>query len=131
MIRPGLLPGEDADAGRGMSGLSVCCSRRGLGVTGEIGESGLCLFAQALDGLAGGSVVQVDLAGAECCGVAGLRLMVRLARSDDLDGDHESTRGVVLRGVASPLRAGLGVPGWDRASGLVFGLGRCRWTAQR
>jgi len=130
-IRPGLLPGEDADAGQGMSGHSVSCSRRGLAVTGEIDESGFCFFAQALDGLAEGSLVHVDLAGVECCDVAGLRLMVRLARSDDLDGDHESTRGVVLHGVASHRRAVLGVSGWDRTPGLVLGLGSSRWTARR
>jgi hypothetical protein len=130
-VRPGLLPGEDADAGQGMCGHSASRSRRGLAVTGEVGESGFCFFAQALDGLAGGSLVHVDLAGAECCDVAGLRVMVRLARADDLDGGHESTRGVVLHGVASLLRAVLGVPGRDRAPGLVLGLGSSRWTAQR
>ena len=47
--------------------------------------------------------------------------MVRLTRADDLNGDHESTRRVVLRGVAPHLRAVLGVLGWDRAPGLASG----------
>jgi hypothetical protein len=55
------------------------------------------------------------------CDVAGLRLMVRLTRADDLNGDHESTRRVVLHGVASHLTAVLGVLGWDRTRGLVLG----------
>jgi ABC-type transporter Mla MlaB component len=120
-IRPGLLPGEDADAGHGMSGLSVSRSRQGLAVTGEIDESSFCFFTQALDALAEGSLVRIDLAGVGYCDVAGLRLMVRLTRADDLNGDHESTRRVVLHGVASHLRAVLGVLGWDRTPGLVLG----------
>ena len=93
-IRPGLLPGEDTDAGQGMSGLSVSRSRQGLAVTGEIDESSFCFFAQALGALAEGSLVHIDLAGVEYCDVAGLRLMVR---------------------------AVLGVLGWDRTPGLVLG----------
>jgi hypothetical protein len=52
---------------------------------------------------------------------AGLRLMVRLTRADDLNGDRESTRRVVLHGVASHLRAVLGVLGWSRTPGLALG----------
>jgi ABC-type transporter Mla MlaB component len=120
-IRPGLVPGEDADAGQGMSVLSVSGSRQGLAVTGEIDESSFCFFAQALVALAEGSLVHIDLAGVGYCDVAGLRLMVRLTRGDDLNGDHDRTRRVVLHGVASHLRAGLGVVGWDRTPGLVLG----------
>jgi ABC-type transporter Mla MlaB component len=120
-IRPGRLLGEDADAGQGMCGLSVSRSRRGLAVTGEIDESSFCFFAQALDALAEGSLVHIDLAGVEYCDVAGLRFMVQLTRTGDLNGDHESTRRVVLHGVASQLRAVLGVLGWDRTPGLVLG----------
>jgi hypothetical protein len=57
----------------------------------------------------------------EYCDVARLRLMVRLTRAHDLNGDHESTRRVVLHGVTSHLRAVLGVLGWDRVPGLVLG----------
>ena len=104
-----------------MSGLSVSRGRRGRAVAGEIGESSFCFFAQALDALAGGSLVHIDLAGVGYWDVAGLRLMVRLTRADDLSGDHESTRRVVLHGVVSHLRAVLGVLGWDRTPGLVLG----------
>ena len=119
-ILPGLLPGEDADAGQGMSELSVSRSRQGLAVTGEIDESSFCFFAQALDALAEGSLVHIDLAGVEYCDVAGLRLMVRLTRADDLNGDHEGARHVVLHAAAPQLRAVLGVLGWDRTPGLVL-----------
>ena len=119
-IRPGLLPGEDADAGRGMSGLSVSRSRPGLAATGEGGEPGFCFFGQALDALAEVSLVHV-ISPVEYCDAAGPGLMVRLTRADDLNGDHVSTRRVVMHGVASPLRAVLGVPGWDRTPGLDLG----------
>jgi ABC-type transporter Mla MlaB component len=104
-----------------MSGLSVSRSRQGLAVAGEIDESRFCFFAEALDALAEGSLVHIDLAGVEYCDVAGLRLMVRLTRADDLNGDHGSARRVVPHGVASQLGALLGVLGWDRTPGLVLG----------
>jgi ABC-type transporter Mla MlaB component len=74
-IRPGLPPGGDADAGRGRSPLSVSRSGQSLAVTGEIDESSFCFFAEALDALAEGSLVHIDLAGVEYCDIAGLRLM--------------------------------------------------------
>ena len=120
-IRPGLPPGGDADAGQGMSPLSISRSRQGLAVTGEIDESSFCFFAEVLDALAEGSLVHIDLAGVEYCDIAALRLMVRLTWADDLNGDHEGARHVVLHGVASHLRAVLGVLGWDRTPGLVLG----------
>jgi ABC-type transporter Mla MlaB component len=120
-IRPGLPPGGDAAAGHGISPLSVTRSRQGLAVTGEIDESSFCFFAEALDALAEGSLVHIDLAGVEYCDIAALRLMVRLTWADDLNGDHEGARRVVLHGVASHLRAVLGVLGWDRTPGLVLG----------
>ena len=119
-IRPGPLPGEDADADQGMSGLSVSRSRQGVAVTGEIDESSLCFFAQALDALAGGAWF-IWISPVEYCDGARLRLLVRLTRADDLNGDHERTRHVVLHRVTSHLRAVLGVLGWDRTPGLVLG----------
>jgi ABC-type transporter Mla MlaB component len=121
-IRPELLPGDDADAGQEMSPLSVSRSHLGLAVIGEIDESSFCFFAEALVALASGlSLVQIDLAGVEYCDVAGLHLMVRLTRADDLDGDNEGVRRVVLHGAAPHLRAVLGVLGWDCTPGLVLG----------
>ena len=101
-IRPGLLPGEDADARQGMSVLSVSRSRQGLASPGT-------------------GAWFILISPVEYCDAARLRLMVRLTRADDLNGDHESTRRVVLRGVAPHLRAVLGVLGWDRAPGLASG----------
>jgi ABC-type transporter Mla MlaB component len=121
-VRPGLLPGGDAPAGQGISPLSVSRSRQGLAVTGEIDESSFGFFAEALEALADGlSLVHIDLAGLQYCDVAGLRLMVRLTRADDLNGDHKGARRVVLHAAAPHLRAVLGVLGWDRTPGLVLG----------
>ena len=116
-IRPGLPPGGDTDAGQGISPLSVSRSRQGLAVAGEIDESSFCFFAEALDALAEESLVHIDLAGVEYCDIAGLRLMVRLTRADDLNGDHEGARRVVLHAAAPQLRAVLG----GRTPGLVMG----------
>jgi hypothetical protein len=120
-VRPGLLPGGEADAGQGISPFSVSRSRLGLAVTGEIDESSFWFFAEALDALAEGSLVRIDLAGVEYCDIAGLRLMVRLTGADNLNGDHEGARRVVLHAAAPHLRAVLGILGWDRTPGLVLG----------
>jgi len=95
---------------------------QGLAVAGEIDESRFRFFAEALESLAVGlSLVHIDLAGVEYCDVAGLRLMVRLTRADDLNGDHQGARRVILHAVAPQLRTVLGVLGWDRTPGLVLG----------
>ena len=121
LVRPGLPPGGDAEAGQGISPLSVGRSRQGLAVTGEIDESSFCFFAAALFALAEGmSLVHIDLAGVEYCDVAGLRLMVRLTQADDLNGDQKGARSVVLHAAAPHLTAVLGVLGWDHTPGLTL-----------
>jgi ABC-type transporter Mla MlaB component len=121
-IRPGLLPDITAGAGQGISPLSVSRSRHCLTVTGEIDESSFSFFAEALYALAEEtSLVHIDLAGVEYCDVAGLRLMVRLTRADELNGEHEGARRVVLDGAVPHLRALLGILGWDRTPGLALG----------
>lgn len=120
-IRPRLLPAITADTGEAISPLSVSRDRQSLAVSGEIDESSFCFFADALDALAWGlSPLHIDLAGVKYCDIAGLRLMVRLTRSDDLTGEQEGARRVVLHGAAPHLRALLGILGWDRTPGLTL-----------
>ena len=117
-IRPGPPPGADA-AGQGMSPLSVSRNWLGLAVTGEIDESSVRFFAEALNALAEGlSPVHIDLAGVPFCDIAGLRVMVRLTWADAPADEHKGARRVVLHTAAPQLRAVLGVLGWDRTPGL-------------
>ena len=121
MIHPRLSPVITVDAGQGISPLSVSRGWQGLAVTGEIDESSFCFFAEALHVLSAAlSVIHIDLAGVQYCDLAGLRLMVRLTGADGLDGAQRGARRVVLHGTAPPLRAVLGILGWDRTPGLAL-----------
>jgi anti-anti-sigma regulatory factor len=115
-----LLPDGAAVADQGISGLSVGRNDLGLFIAGEVDESSYRFFAETLNALASGlSLVRINLAGLTYCDVAGLRLIVGLAGTGGLDGDHAGARPVVLCGTAPHLKTVLGILGWDRTPGLV------------
>lgn len=94
-------------------------SPAGLVIAGDIDEFSHAILIGALSELADvPGEIHLDLAGVEYCDIAGLRSMVRLAKSSA--GGRDSGARVVLHAVPPQLKTVLRIVGWDAAPGLVL-----------
>jgi anti-anti-sigma regulatory factor len=89
-------------------------------IAGEIDRSRYSGLVSALEGLAGHEGdVHVNLAELVFCDLAGLRAILRLARTGRADEDHGRRR-LVLHDVPPHLRRVLEILGWDCTPGLIM-----------
>ena len=89
-------------------------------IAGEMDASRCCGLVSSLEGLAdheGG--VHVNLAELAFCDLAGLRAILRLARTGRAGEDHGGRR-LILHDVPPYLRRMLEILGWDCTPGLIM-----------